>query len=351
MTSTSPALLRLAQRLRQLREQRWPEVRLTQLQLARALGNVAPATVASWESLAAPKLPPSDRLLAIARFFATRRSIEGDAPRLLPIESLSDDEKASCQALEEELLALREEARRPTLRPEMVLQRSWRFTDTGPLTIICAQLPPEKTGSFANPAEANYTELQSFADLDALIELHGHVRAENPDMQVFFKASPMVVTDDLSGHVVLLGGIIWNEITQSLSELTSLPVRQIKDPELTSGDPFVADVDGKQCTFMPKWRDDEHKVLREDVGLLARAPNPLNSNRVLVICNGIHSRGVLGAVRSLTDARLRDSNEQYLARNFAHSDTYAILMRVPVIGAKAMTPDFNASGCVLYQWP
>ena len=351
MTSSSPALLQLAQRLRELREQQWPDVRLTQAQLAKALGNVAPATVSSWESTVAPKLPPAERLSAYARFFATRRSADGATPALLPREDLSEDELAACQGLEEELLALREEARTPAQRYEVPARKSWHFTDAGPLTIVCAQLPPDKTGSFADPADPNYTELQSFADLDALIELHGHVRSQNPGMEVFFKASPKVDPDDLTGHLVLLGGIIWNPITQRLSEMTSLPVRQIKDPTFATGDIFEADIDGKKRRFMPEWYDEPEKNLREDIGLLARAPNPLNSNRALIICNGVHSRGVLGAVRSLTDAKLRDSNEKYIARNFSDPDSYAILMRVPIIGGQAMTPDFNAPESILYKWP
>lgn len=351
MTPSSPALLQLAQRLRELREQHWSPVRLTQAQLAQALGNVAPATISSWESPTAPKLPPSDRLLAYARFFATHRSIEGETPSLVPADSLTDDEKIAYAALEEELLTLRDEARKPSLRPEAPIRKSWRFTDAGPLHIVCAQLPRDKTGSFADPADPNYTVLQSFADLDALIELHGHVRAENPNMGVFFKASPSVQPDDLSGHVVLLGGIAYNKVTRRLSEMTSLPVQQVRDPDLKTGEIFVANLKEGERKFYPEWDDDAHTVLREDVGLLARAPNPLNTNRSLIICNGVHSRGVLGAVRSLTDAQLRDSNEQYIARNFGNSDSYAILVRVPIIGEQTMTPDFNAPGCVLYQWP
>jgi hypothetical protein len=246
-----------------------------------------------------------------------------------------------------ELLDLREEARKPTLRPEVAVRRSWHFADPGPVTIVCAQLPPENTGSFANPADPNYTELQSFADLDALIELHGHVRAENPAMQVYFKAAPRVVPDDLSGHVVLLGGTVWNEVTQSLYDLADLPIKQVPDPQVDTGEIFVAD----KKKFLPKWSDKPRKALTEDVGLLVRVPNPLNSSRALIVCNGVHSRGVLGAVRSLTDAMLRDSNEQYIARNFANSSSYAIVMRVPIIGGQAMTPDFNSPGSVLHQWP
>jgi hypothetical protein len=90
--------------------------------------------------------------------------------------------------------------------------------------------------------------------------------------------------------------------------------------------------------------------LASDVGLLARVPNPLSSSRTLTICNGIHSRGVYGAVRTLTDAALRDSNERYIATNFGDADSFAILMSVEVIKDQAITPDFNSSGTVLYEW-
>ena len=105
----------------------------------------------------------------------------------------------------------------------------------------------------------------------------------------------------------------------------------------------------KNPEFLPKWG--KAGDLIQDVGLLVRTPNPHNSNRSLTICNGVHSRGVLGAVRALTDARLRDSNERYIAKHFASSSNFGILMRVSVIAGQAMTPDFNAADCVLYQWP
>ncbi len=349
MAPSSPALLRLAQRLRELREEQWPDVKLTQVVLANALGDLAAATVSSWEHPVAPKLPPADRLRAYACFFATRRSIEQDPPRLIALGTMTGDEKDAYQALEDELLSLRDEVRKPDRKPEIVVRKSWSFSDPGPLTIVCAQLPEDKVGSFANPRDPNYTELQSFADLDSLIELHGHVRAENPGMGVFFKASSLVAPDDLSGHVVLLGGIAWNEITQRLSEMAALPVEQTTDPDVETGEIFTVRLDGDEQRFLPRWRDDSHSVLIEDVGLLARTPNPLNSNRTLTICNGVHSRGVLGAVRTLTDARLRESNEEYITKNFGNSNSFAILMRVPVMKAQTMTPDFNAPGCVLYK--
>ena len=72
--------IRLARTLRELRESAWPGVELTQAQLAKALSadsRVASATLSSWESLTNPKTPTASRLTGYARFFATRRSLEG----------------------------------------------------------------------------------------------------------------------------------------------------------------------------------------------------------------------------------------------------------------------------------
>jgi hypothetical protein len=60
---------------------------------------------------------------------------------------------------------------------------------------------------------------------------------------------------------------------------------------------------------------------------------------------------VFGAVRTLTDERLRESNERYIAENFPDNQPFGILMQVQVIEGRAMTPDFSIPGTVLYQWP
>jgi hypothetical protein len=347
----SPALLQLAFRLRQLRQEQWENSKLTQGDLGKALGGNQPlsvATIASWENRNAPKLPQRERMLAYAQFFATPRSVAG-APRLVPLDSFTDEERAAYETLLDELLALYDAARGKPIEP-IVAGRSWHFTDAGPLTLVCAQLPEDEAVSLADPANPNYTELLSFGDLDAMVELHGHIRAENPAMDVFFKPATKVVADSLSGHVVILGGIAWNEVTQRILELTQLPVTQQDEPGLTSGDIFVTELDGKERRYLPIWSQTGPPKLIQDIGLLVRMPNPLNSNRTLTMCNGIHSRGVLGAVRSLTDKQLRESNERYIARNFPDNQQFGILMRIQVIEGSTMTPDFNIPGTVLYQW-
>lgn len=351
MQPAPPAAYRLAQRLRQLRQQ-WPQ--LTQEHLATALAtekNLTGATVSSWESPKSPKLPPAHRLRAYARFFATPRSVEEGAG-LLSLGELSEDEKETYKRLETELLRLRREARGgESPEEEPTFKRSWHFQDAGRVTFVCAELPDYQKGPLADPKNPNYTELQRYADIDALMELRGHIRAENPTSIVHFKTPPDVKSDDLTGHLILLGGVVWNEITGRLSGMAKLPIRQVEVPELDSGEIFVVeDNNGAERQFWPEWTDtDEGKVLAKDIGLLARVPNPLNANRTLTICNGIHSRGVYGAVRTLTDAELRDGNEGYIARTFGDAGSFAILMSVQVI-KDTMTPDFNSPDVVLYKW-
>src|SRR5215475_7090291 len=179
----APPLLELALRLRSLRVDHWPDCKLTQNTLTKMLNKdepLSPATVASWENRAAPKLPPRERMLAYAQFFATPRSVAA-APRLLPVDSFTQEERAAYEALRDELLRLHAAAR-GTPPVITVARRSWHFTDTGPVTLVCAQLPKEEAGPLADPANPNYTQLLSFGDLDAMVELHGHLRAENPAM-------------------------------------------------------------------------------------------------------------------------------------------------------------------------
>jgi hypothetical protein len=349
MHPAPPAALQLAQRLRQLRESR---PRLTQRKLALAFTaeeKIASATVSSWESLSVPKAPPRRRILAYARFFCTQRSTAGE-PKLFTVEELTAEEKRAYEELETELLRLRNAVGGESTEEEPTFHRSWHFPDAVLITIICAELPGDQTGPFGDPSNPNYTELQTYADIDALVELFGHIRAENPSATVHFRTPSDVVADDLAGHIILLGGVVWNEITERLFEMANLPVRQVTNAQLDSGDIFIAEVDGQLQEFWPKFAGVDKQILAEDVGLFARVPNPLNSSRTLTLCNGIHSRGVLGAVRTLTDALLRDDNERYIATQFRDAESFAILMSVKVIKKEVITPDFNGPDAVLYKW-
>ena len=312
---------------------------------------VGAASISSWENMRNPATPPKARLEPYARLaVSTKRP--GENPKLPARSELSEAEDARYQILLDDLERLWDAARGSQEQEPLATYRSWFFDDDGPVAIICPEAPPTARGPLVDPQNPNYTHLQAYADLDALVELFGHIRAENdPLYPVTFKLAPKVTADDLSGHLVLLGGVAWNDLTRHLlRSLRRLPVRQFESPDLATGEIFAVGQGESERRFEPEWAPDDPKELVEDVGLLARVRNPYNSSRTLTLCNGIHSRGVLGAVRALTDIRVRDANEGYLAERFG-DDEYAILMRVPVFQGEALSPDLRNPDSRLYEWP
>jgi hypothetical protein len=164
-----------------------------------------------------------NRIEAYATFFATRRSIAGAEPRVLREDELTDDERAARERLLAELVALRPTAadatppptpanQAPPPTPATVISPTWTFADGNTVTIVCAPLSEElqRRMPYADPQAPDYIELHRYADADALVELHGHLRAVNPQIQVHFKLSTDLVADDYTTHLVVLGGVDWN---------------------------------------------------------------------------------------------------------------------------------------------
>ena len=104
-------------------------------------------------------------------------------------------------------------------------------------------------------------------------------------------------------------------------------------------------------TFEPVLRRvDGRQVLEEDVAHFYRSPNPFNQKRTVTMCNGVYSRGVLGAVRALTDVRFRDRNNAHVRSRFAGQQTFSILSRVQVLQGSVVTPDWTRPDQLLYEW-
>jgi hypothetical protein len=338
--------IKLARALRTLRESTWPDQEVTQSQLAKALsseGRVAGPTLNSWESLTNPKTPPVARISAYARFFCTRRSLE-DEPHLIPEDQLTPEELDRFRELESQLL-------QRIHSEEPKLQHIFRF-EVGPVIVICPDAPKEVRGSLAEEDDPNFAKLQQYGDLDALIELYGHLCRENPTLEISHKLASEVVPDDYGGHVILLGGIGWNKITRRIGKfLGKVPIKQIDVIDLPGGDIFqVEAADGAKSFYYPESEEvGGRKELMADVAYIARLRNPFQFDRTLTICNGIHSRGVLGAVRCFTDATVREHNERYLANQFPEGE-FAILLRVRVVGNETMSPDLRDATARLYEW-
>ncbi len=373
----------LASRLRALREEHWPGKRVKQAQLAEALGGdrnrpLSVPLISSWESRTNPKVPPADRIRDIATFFASPRSIDGQAARLLSAEEMTPPERVAREQLLDELTRLRRQAldadeparlrvqaadapdALPAVRIPDAAQEIARSLSAGPyrfkageaITIVCAQLPPGllERMPYTDRLDPDYIELYRYSELDALLELFGHLRAANPVSPVRYRAADQLVSDDYTGHLISLGGVDWNEATTSVLERLELPVRQVNEWDKPGGAYFeVTAEDGKTIAHRPRLDEsDGRQILREDVALFARAVSPFNRKRFVTICNGMYGRGTYGAVRALTDERFRDRNMEYIRARFAGSEAFFLLTRVEVENGVTLTPDWTET--VLFEW-
>jgi transcriptional regulator with XRE-family HTH domain len=351
----------LGRRLRELRERHWPGVHLTQAQLARALSIGRPVSapaISSWESQT--KIPPASRIEAYARFFATRRSI-AEGLVLFADADLTVDERRLRMALLDELAELRAAALGDGRVPEPdPLEQApaddfWRFPDRRPVTIVCGMLPPDLRVRmpYADPTDPDYVEAYTYADVDALMELYGHLRAVNPiNNNVRILRADRLSRDDYTTHLVLLGGVDVNAATEDVLHRLDLPVSQLAREDEGAIGGFEVSRDVGPLTLSPRLSDSRRgRVLLEDVAHFFRAPNPFNTRRTVTICNGMFGRGTYGAVRALTDQRFRKRNEDFVTARFDPDSGFSILMRVQIVNGEVLTPDWTLAETRLHEWP
>jgi transcriptional regulator with XRE-family HTH domain len=344
----------LSERLRELREREFRP--LTQKQLARAIGgaeSLSISTVSLWEKPGSDRLPPAERLAAYARLFCTERSFSSGAPHLLRDDELTEQESARETELYEELLDLRDRAlstdaattpRSP--EPRLIEQHHslWRFPDDNAVSIVCSDAPREDRPSYADHGHLNYSRYARHADLDALIEIYGQVKADNAGSWIRILPPRSLERDFALNHLVIIGGAAVDDVAPWLTRDDLLPAVH------ESGDTyfFTYEVDGEVREF--KSEHDSDGTMTYDVGFIARAPHKLVPGRVVIVLGGITSRGVHGAALAFTDTHVRDANLRYLIDTFGEADTFCILMRIPVRNQEALPPNLTDGDARLYEW-
>ena len=213
-----PTTMPLAERLKALRFQST----LTQPVLAKALGVSVPL-ISAWEN--GRSLPPRSRIDEYCRLFSALTADSPSTPGLLSRSQLTPEQHSTYEELRRELMGLRGNP-----LPVDGVVSPWQFPPGQAITIVCSELPEEYRKSFpySDPAKPDFTESYRFADIDALVTLLGHVSHLNPHSLVKFGVPADLTSDDRTAHLILLGGIDFNELTADLlKELSHVPVKQL----------------------------------------------------------------------------------------------------------------------------
>jgi transcriptional regulator with XRE-family HTH domain len=342
---------RLAERLRDLRDREYGQ--FTQKELARALGGsdqLSIATISQWENPGSGRLPPLPRLAAYARLFCTSRSFASGPPRLLRDDELTEAERERQAELYSELLALRELALETQVatsaQQHSVEHRGsiWRFPDGKAVSIACSEAPAPP--AYANPEDLNYSRYARFADLDALVEVFGQLRSDNPGSMIRILAPEEVTQDFALNHLVIIGGAAVYDARPYFAQ--DIPLPEAESIPNTDTHKFICRVGDEKREFTSTW--DNEGVLMDDVGVFARGPHPYIPERTVTVLSGITSRGVHGAALCFTDSRIKITNEQYLKDAFGDAEAFCIAMRVPVRNNAALPPNLWREGIRLYEW-
>jgi transcriptional regulator with XRE-family HTH domain len=347
--ASSPARS-LADRLRDLREREYGS--FTQTQLAKVLGGpgrkLSNATISQWENSDSGRLPPLQRLAAYARLFCTARSFASGAPCLLRDDELTEQERHWEEELYDELLQLREQAQSTVAAapaPSTTGSRSsfWHFADGAAVSIVGSHAPD--VPDYANPSNVNYSRYARYADLDALIEVYGQVKADNPASMIRLLTPEELVQDFALNHLIIIGGAAVYDPAPYFAKNIPLPSAW-PIPE-TNTHFFICGSGEETCGFRSLRKDG---ILMQDVGVIARGPHPYIPERTVTLISGITSRGVHGAALCFTDSRVGASNEQYLTETFRTADAFCLVVRVPVRNNVALPPNLWRDEIRLYEW-
>jgi transcriptional regulator with XRE-family HTH domain len=332
----------LADCLRVLRTSHWPGRRVTQSELASALG-IGNSSVSNWESRTSPMIPAPNRLVDIATFFATRRSLSGAGPHLLR-DDLTPDELGERARILGELTALHAVATGTVPAPEA--WNPWRFPDHAPVRLVCGSQPDADRITAAQQDDHDFVALNRYADLDAMVDLYGHLRAENPGSDVQHRLVTELTADDLRAHLVVVGNLPRLQDRHGVLGEVELPVRQI--PHDGKGGRAFELRNPPHDQVLPTFATvHPHHPLIEDVGFLFRCESAIDRTLTMSFCSGLFTRGAVGAVRTLADPRLRELNASWMLPRFGRSSGYGLLMRVPVHGPHVITPNLTDHRVVL----
>jgi transcriptional regulator with XRE-family HTH domain len=335
----------LADHLRGLRTAHWPDQRVRQQDLATALG-IGNSSVSSWERRTNPMMPTSNRLADIATFFATTRSLTDCGPRLLTGHLTADEEHERNRILTE-LTALHAVATGAIAEPE--IWRPWRFPDDAPVRLVCGSPPDAERVAAAQEHSHDFVALSRYADLDAMVDLYGHVRVENPRSDVQHRLVGELTADGLRAHLVVLGDLARRQDRHGVLGEVELPVRQVR--HTGPGGRAYELRELPHSEVLPTFAaDNPQHPLIEDVGFLYRCESTVDRTFTLTFCSGLFTRGAVGAVRALADPRLREVNAGWMFTRFGRATGYGLLMRVPVHGPHVITPNLTDQRTVLHTF-
>lgn len=172
------------------------------------------------------------------------------------------------------------------------LNKIWFPNDVGNIHIITST-EGEKREKFSLPTADNYMLLESLGDKDSLLEVSAFLNRNYRNTSSSMYAADSY-TNNMEGNFVVIGGPgdeegDGNKICSIFMDKMNVKVTYSDDCEkLLFGRKKFKATKAKNKTI-------------KDYGYYARFPNPFNPKSTVILINGIHTFGVLGAAKAFSD--------------------------------------------------
>ena len=226
---------------------------------------------------------------------------------------------------------------------EELIFRFWFPQGTSTIWVVCPQ--DHYPSEYADSSNPDYTYLDKLGDQDALLELMVFLSRHYPNATIEHFYSGNLPTGHTSGNLVVIGGPgspsdISNRVCKEMMEAVHSRISYSDGCEQmkvrTDGD--VSLELSAEFHDEPGSGAAEHRRICEDVGYFARFPNPLNKESTVVLVNGIHTTGVLGAARAFSERRDALANFHTVLRTGASLTGFECYFKVPVLSGNIRVP-------------
>ncbi len=195
----------------------------------------------------------------------------------------------------------------PNLIVTAMVHKLWFPPGTTSIRVVCPQVL--KPTAFAARSDPDYTYLDNLGDTDALLDLMVFLSRRYPSADISQHSANDLPRDHASDNLVVIGGPgdteeISNQICQMFMSEIGSRVSYSDDCNTM----IVKGADGVDREFSAQMApatgaavNASTFAVRRDHGYFARFPNPLSGDTSVILVNGIHTPGVLGAGRAFGD--------------------------------------------------
>jgi hypothetical protein len=212
----------------------------------------------------------------------------------------------------------------------------WFPNDVSTIHVITST-ESEPREEFATPGFDNYMELEVLGDKDSLLKVMFFLNRNYPKAEL-----PMYAAKDFKNtfqaNMVVIGGPgdeggDENHVCKLMMEKISSKISYSEDCEelLYNGQKFSA--------------VRRNEKIAKDFGYFARFPNPFNSRNTVVLINGIHTSGVVGASMAFSDHPSAQENIRKLLYKLKlddfHQASFECFFSVEIIGQEVVCPKIS----------